>query len=56
MLVDGDIGQAATAQKVVDAAVEKFGSIDVAVNNAGIFSVKLFTVACPMFCTNEELV
>ena len=43
MLVDGDIGQAATAQKVVDAAVQKFGSIDVVVNNAGIFSVKPFT-------------
>ena len=33
VLVDGDIGQAATAQKVVDAAVQKFGSIDVVVNN-----------------------
>ena len=43
VLVDGDIGQAATAQKVVDAAVQKFGSIDVVVNNAGIFSVKPFT-------------
>src|ERR1700746_2695089 len=42
-LVDGDIGQAATAQKVVDAAVQKFGSIDVVVNNAGIFSAKPFT-------------
>src|ERR1700726_1731028 len=43
VLVDGDIGQAATAQKGVDAAVQKFGSIDVVVNNAGIFSVKPFT-------------
>src|SRR6201994_1832231 len=43
VLVDGDIGQAATAQKVVNAAVQKFGSIDVVVNNAGIFSVKPFT-------------
>ncbi len=34
-LVDGDIGQAATARKVVDAAVQKFGSIDAVVNNAG---------------------
>jgi NADP-dependent 3-hydroxy acid dehydrogenase YdfG len=41
--VDGDIGQAATAQKVADAAIQKFGSIDVVVNNAGIFSVKPFT-------------
>src|SRR3984893_4184125 len=43
VLVDGDIGQAATAQKVVDTAVQKFGSIDVVVNSAGIFSVKPFT-------------
>jgi NAD(P)-dependent dehydrogenase (short-subunit alcohol dehydrogenase family) len=43
LLVDGDIGQAATAQKVVDATVQKFGSIDVVVNNAGIFSAKPFT-------------
>jgi NAD(P)-dependent dehydrogenase (short-subunit alcohol dehydrogenase family) len=43
LLVDGDIGQAATAQKVVDAAVQKFGSIDVVINNAGIFIAKPFT-------------
>ena len=42
-LVDGDIGQPATAKSVVDAAVQKFGSIDAVVNNAGIFSVKPFT-------------
>src|SRR6201996_3209852 len=43
VLVDGDIGQAATAQRVVDTAVQKFGSIEVVVNNAGIFSAKPFT-------------
>ena len=43
VLVDGDIGQAATAQKVVDASIQKFGSIDAVVNNAGIFSAKPFT-------------
>jgi NAD(P)-dependent dehydrogenase (short-subunit alcohol dehydrogenase family) len=42
-LVDGDIGEAATAQKVVDTAVQKFGSIDAVVNNAGIFLAKPFT-------------
>src|ERR1700720_3955796 len=41
-LVDGDIGQAATAKKVVDTAVQKFGSIDAVVNNAGIFVAKAF--------------
>jgi NAD(P)-dependent dehydrogenase (short-subunit alcohol dehydrogenase family) len=43
VLVDGDIGHAATAQKVVDTAVQKYGSIDAVVNNAGIFSAKPFT-------------
>src|SRR6267142_7091344 len=43
VLVDGDIGQAATAKKVVDAAVQKFGSVDAVVNNAGIFVAKPFT-------------
>src|ERR1700761_7621941 len=42
-LVDGDIGQQATAGKVSAAAIAKFGSIDHVVNNAGIFSVKPFT-------------
>jgi NAD(P)-dependent dehydrogenase (short-subunit alcohol dehydrogenase family) len=42
-LVDGDIGQAATARNVVDTAIQKFGSIDAVVNNAGIFSAKPFT-------------
>jgi NAD(P)-dependent dehydrogenase (short-subunit alcohol dehydrogenase family) len=43
VLVDGDIGLEATAKKVADAAIQKFGSIDVVVNNAGIFSAKPFT-------------
>jgi NAD(P)-dependent dehydrogenase (short-subunit alcohol dehydrogenase family) len=42
-LVDGDIGEAATAEKVVQTAVSRFGSIDHVVNNAGIFSAKPFT-------------
>jgi NAD(P)-dependent dehydrogenase (short-subunit alcohol dehydrogenase family) len=42
-LVDGDIGQAATAEKVAQTATAKFGSIDHVVNNAGIFSAKPFT-------------
>jgi NAD(P)-dependent dehydrogenase (short-subunit alcohol dehydrogenase family) len=43
VLVDGDIGQASTAQAVVDAATRKFGRINALVNNAGIFSAKPFT-------------
>ena len=42
-LVDGDIGQAATAEKVAQTAISKFGSIDHVVNNAGIFAAKPFT-------------
>ena len=42
-LVDGDIGQGATAEKVAQTAISTFGSIDHLVNNAGIFSSKPFT-------------
>jgi NAD(P)-dependent dehydrogenase (short-subunit alcohol dehydrogenase family) len=42
-LVDGDIGQTATAEKIVQTAISKFGSVDHLVNNAGIFSAKPFT-------------
>jgi NAD(P)-dependent dehydrogenase (short-subunit alcohol dehydrogenase family) len=41
-LVDGDIGEPATAEKVVQTAISKFGSIDHVVNNAGIFIAKPF--------------
>jgi NAD(P)-dependent dehydrogenase (short-subunit alcohol dehydrogenase family) len=42
-LVDGDIGQPATAAKIVETALSRFQSIDVLVNNAGIFFTKAFT-------------
>jgi NAD(P)-dependent dehydrogenase (short-subunit alcohol dehydrogenase family) len=42
-LVDGDIGKAATAEGVAQTAINKFGSIDHVVNNAGIFTAKPFT-------------
>jgi NAD(P)-dependent dehydrogenase (short-subunit alcohol dehydrogenase family) len=42
VLVDGDIGQVATAEKAAQAAISSFGSIDHVVNNAGIFSAKPF--------------
>ena len=41
-LVDGDIGQESTARRVVETAVQRFGSIGVLVNNAGIFIAKPF--------------
>jgi NAD(P)-dependent dehydrogenase (short-subunit alcohol dehydrogenase family) len=43
ILVDGDIGKQETAEKAVEAAIKHFGSIDVLVNNAGIFRTKPFT-------------
>ncbi len=42
-LVDGDIGEAATAARIADTAIRRFGSIDALVNNAGIFVTKPFT-------------
>jgi NAD(P)-dependent dehydrogenase (short-subunit alcohol dehydrogenase family) len=42
-LAEGDIGQAVTAEKVAKTAMDKFGSIDHVINNAGIFSAKPFT-------------
>jgi NAD(P)-dependent dehydrogenase (short-subunit alcohol dehydrogenase family) len=41
--VDGDIGQAETAEKIAQTAIATFGSIDHVVNNAGIFLAKPFT-------------
>jgi NAD(P)-dependent dehydrogenase (short-subunit alcohol dehydrogenase family) len=45
-LVDGNIGQLSTAMKIAETAI-KFGSIDVVVNNAGIFFTKPFTDYTP---------
>lgn len=42
-LVDGDIGQPATAARVVESAMSRFRSIDILVNNAGVFFTKPFT-------------
>jgi NAD(P)-dependent dehydrogenase (short-subunit alcohol dehydrogenase family) len=41
--VSGDIGQPGVGQRVVDAAMERFGRVDTVVNNAGIFISKPFT-------------
>ncbi|MGA3033317.1 MAG: SDR family oxidoreductase [Terracidiphilus sp.] len=42
VLVDGDIGQQQTAADAVQAAAGNFGTIDVLVNNAGIFLTRPF--------------
>ncbi|WP_321839566.1 SDR family NAD(P)-dependent oxidoreductase [Paraburkholderia bannensis] len=41
--VAGDIGDADTARRVIDTAIERFGRVDTLVNNAGIFIAKPFT-------------
>jgi NAD(P)-dependent dehydrogenase (short-subunit alcohol dehydrogenase family) len=47
VLVDGNIGEPATAAKIVEAALSRFKSIDTLVNNAGIFFTKPFTDYTP---------
>src|SRR5258706_11019524 len=42
-LVDGHIGEPATAARIVETALARFQSIDALVNNAGIFIIKPFT-------------
>jgi NAD(P)-dependent dehydrogenase (short-subunit alcohol dehydrogenase family) len=42
-LVDGDIGIAETAKRVVSTAIQNFGTVDLLVNNAGFFIRKPFT-------------
>src|SRR5271156_4941129 len=58
-LVDGHIGEPATAARVVETALSRFKSIDAVVNNAGIFFAKPFTDYTPedlksLISTNVE--
>jgi NAD(P)-dependent dehydrogenase (short-subunit alcohol dehydrogenase family) len=41
--VEGDLAEPATADRIIGAALERFGRIDTLVNNAGIFISKPFT-------------
>ncbi|MEV7239016.1 SDR family oxidoreductase [Streptomyces sp. NPDC051020] len=47
LTVPGDIADPATADRLVSAAVERFGRIDTLVNNAGVFVAKPFTDYTP---------
>jgi NAD(P)-dependent dehydrogenase (short-subunit alcohol dehydrogenase family) len=42
VLVDGDISKQQTADQVVEAAIRNFGTVDVLVNDAGIFLTRPF--------------
>jgi NAD(P)-dependent dehydrogenase (short-subunit alcohol dehydrogenase family) len=57
LLIDGDIGEPSTAQNVVEGAQQRFGGVDVLINNAGIFVPKPFVEYTPedfqrVVCTN----
>ena len=43
LTVDGDISQAATTDRIIGAALERFGRVDTLVNNAGVYISKPFT-------------
>lgn len=47
LAVPGDIAEAATAERVVEQALERFGRIDSLINNAGVFTAKPFTEYTP---------
>uniref|UniRef100_UPI000B1F599E SDR family oxidoreductase n=1 Tax=Sphingomonas mali TaxID=40682 RepID=UPI000B1F599E len=42
LAIAGDVGDPATAQRIVKEALERFGRIDSLVNNAGVFIAKPF--------------
>jgi NAD(P)-dependent dehydrogenase (short-subunit alcohol dehydrogenase family) len=43
LTVAGDITEPATADRIIDGALERFGRIDTLINNAGVFISKSFT-------------
>src|SRR5580658_11158786 len=43
LTVEGDIAKRATADRVIEGALERFGRIDTLVNNAGVYVSKPFT-------------
>lgn len=47
LVVDGDVGEASTARHLIEKAEERFGGIDVLINNAGIFVPKPFVEYTP---------
>jgi NAD(P)-dependent dehydrogenase (short-subunit alcohol dehydrogenase family) len=47
LLVDGDVGEVATARNLITKAEQRFGTIDVLINNAGIFVPKPFVDYTP---------
>jgi len=52
-LVDGNIAEAATAEKIAGVATSRFGPIDALVNNAGLFTTPFteYSVDCNDHCS-----
>jgi NAD(P)-dependent dehydrogenase (short-subunit alcohol dehydrogenase family) len=47
LTIDGDISEAATADRIISKTLERFGRIDTLINNAGLFISKPFTDYTP---------
>lgn len=47
LLVDGDVGEPSTARQLIHHAEQRFGGVDVLINNAGIFVPKPFVEYTP---------
>lgn len=47
LLIDGDIGEPSTARKLLTGGANRFGDVDVLINNAGIFVPKPFADYTP---------
>ena len=43
LTIDGDISEAATTDRIISGALERFGRIDTLVNNAGVYISRPFT-------------
>ena len=43
LTIDGDISEPATAERIIEGALERLGRIDTLVNNAGVYVSKPFT-------------
>lgn len=47
LLIDGDVGDSSTARNLINRAEQRFGTLDVLINNAGIFVPKPFVEYTP---------
>jgi len=43
LLIEGDIADPSTSKRIFEAAIARFGKVDILINNAGIFNAKPIT-------------